>query len=108
MSGFNPVPTSERLSGDILYVHVRTLEGQDIHVTSSAAGYYVNQSKISCFNPARSTTYKGVYGSFIDLLKAVSDRFKEGLETYISEEPVTLAMKYKFYCVNRIKKRRWL
>ena len=52
------------------------MEGQDIHITANPAGFFVNQSKISCFNPAKSTIYKGIYGSLIDLFKAVSDRFR--------------------------------
>jgi len=76
LSGFNPVPTSEKLNGDILYLHARTLENQDIHITCCPLGFYVNQSKISHFNPAKSPIYKGVYGSLIDLLKSVSDKFR--------------------------------
>jgi protein TIF31 len=64
------------LNGDLIYLHARTLEGQDIHITACPAGFFVNQSKISCFNPAKSTIYKGIYGSLIDLFKAVSDRFR--------------------------------
>lgn len=76
MSGFNPPPTSERLNGDLFYIHVRVLEGQDLHITASPYGFYLNQSKISNFNPNKSTSNKHTYGSLLDLLKAFSERFR--------------------------------
>lgn len=79
LSGFNPAPPSERLNGDLFYVHARTLEGQDLHITASPGGFYVNQSKISSFNPHKSTIYKQTYGSLLDLFKSVSDKFRQNL-----------------------------
>lgn len=84
LSGFNPAPMNERLNGDLFYIHVRTLEGQDTHITASPAGFYVNQSKISSFNPNRSTVHKNTYTSLIDLFKGISERFKQNLEIFLS------------------------
>lgn len=108
VSGFNPVPTAAKLNGDLFYIHARTLEGQDIHITASPGGFYVNQSKISCYNPAKSVVYKGVYANLFDLFKNVSDKFRENLEKFISETKVTDAMKFKFVSYNRFSKKYWL
>ena len=76
LSGFNPPPVSEQLNGDLFYIHVKTLEPVDIHITASPYGFYVNQSKISYFNPNHSTVHKKTYASLLDLLKSVSENFK--------------------------------
>lgn len=66
--GFNPVPTSEKLNGDIgSYLHARTLENQRYPTLPVVLlGFYVNQSKISHFNQLNPQFIKGVYGSLIE------------------------------------------
>ncbi len=71
LSGFNPAPEREKLNGDIFYIHLKTLECADIHITASSIGFYVNQSKISTFNPAINSS-KLVFVNLIDLFKHVS------------------------------------
>lgn len=68
----------------------------------------MNQSKISCYNPAKSMVYKGVYANLFDLFKNVSDKFRENLDKFISETKVTEAMKFKFASYNRFSKKYWL
>lgn len=59
-----------------MYLYARTLENHDIHITASPLGFFVNQSKISNFNTAKSPVFKGVFASLIDLFKSVSDKFR--------------------------------
>jgi protein TIF31 len=108
LSGFNPPPTSERLNGDLFYIHAHTLEDQDLHISACPSGFYINQSKISSFNPHKSTVYKQTYGSLIDLFKNVSEKFRQNLELFLNETKLTEAMKYKFYSFERIRKDHWL
>jgi F0F1-type ATP synthase alpha subunit len=35
LSGFNPPPPKQKFNGDLFYIHARTLEGQDLHITAS-------------------------------------------------------------------------
>jgi protein TIF31 len=84
LSGFNPPPVSERLNGDLFYIYARTLEDQDLHITSSPSGFYINQSKVSSFNPHKSSIYKQTYTNLIDLFKSVSEKFKVNLETFLA------------------------
>lgn len=108
LSGFNPSPCGEKLSGDLFYIHARSLEGQDLHITASPLGFYLNQSRISFFNPNRLSSNKSTYVSLFDLFKAVSAKFKSNLETFLRETKLTEAMKFKFYSGEKSYKRRWL
>jgi protein TIF31 len=71
LSGFNPPPTQQKLEGNMFYIHLRVLESVDYHITASPEGFYLNQSKISQFNPA-PVPNKPVYASLFDLIKSVS------------------------------------
>lgn len=71
LSGFNPPPPQYRLDGNLFYLHVRVLESVDYHITASPEGFFVNQSKISQFNPA-PVPNKPVYASLFDLIRSLS------------------------------------
>ena len=51
MSGWNPPPPHRKLTGDLLYLIVQTLEGKYFHVTGATWGFYVNLSNEEEFNP---------------------------------------------------------
>lgn len=101
MSGYNPPPSSRRLCGDFYYMHVRTLESVDYHITANPRGFYVNNSNVNYFDPQPHTQYGRVYSSLFDLLNDLSPKFKrcfdEILEnTVLSEvERVVLSLGYK-------------
>lgn len=61
----------------------------DVHITASPHGFYVNQSKISNFNPIKSHTFKTVYPNLIDLLRTVSESFRDNLEEIMSSTQLT-------------------
>lgn len=73
LSGFAPPPQAQ-LSGDLFYLHAKTLENNDLHITASPTGFFLNQSKINSYNPS-PVTGKPVYSSLLDLLCACSERF---------------------------------
>jgi protein TIF31 len=42
-SGWNPPPGKRKMKGDLLYLHVITLEDKRYHITASTRGFYINQ-----------------------------------------------------------------
>jgi hypothetical protein len=82
-SGYNPPPSYRKLNGDFFYLHLRTLEAIDYHITANARGFYINNSNINYFDPCLHTQYTKVYYNFLDLLNDVSPRFKKNFEEYI-------------------------
>ena len=74
LSGFNPPPPQQRVDGNLFYLHLRVLESVDYHITASPEGFFVNQSKISAFNPA-PVPNKSTYASLFDLIRTLSEKF---------------------------------
>ena len=74
-SGFNPPPLHRKLQGDLYYIHVRTLEEVDFHITATAEGFMVNQSSQGNFNANTQSKYP-VCLSLLDLLFQLSPKFK--------------------------------
>lgn len=101
MSGYNPPPSYRRLCGDFFYLHVRTLESVDYHITANPKGYYVNNSNVNFFDPQPHLQYGRVYSSLFDLLNDLSPKFKRCFEevlenTVLSEvERVVMSTGYK-------------
>lgn len=89
-SGFNPPPENEKLNGDLFYLHLKTLEGLDYHITACEIGFYVNQSKISNFNPAMNSA-KLVFASLLDLIANVSDRYFDNMQKFLADNVLTVA-----------------
>lgn len=73
MSGFHP-PMQAELSGDLFYLHAKTLQNVDLHITASPLGFYLNQSKINNYNPT-ALPGRPVFTSLLDLLSHSSERF---------------------------------
>ncbi|KAI8801046.1 clustered mitochondria-domain-containing protein [Cladochytrium replicatum] len=59
LSAWNPPPHYRRIAGDLMYLHVITLENQTAHITCSASGFFVNKSTDSHFDPTPRTTATG-------------------------------------------------
>jgi hypothetical protein len=89
LSGFNPPPQQAQFAGDFFYLHLKTIENVDLHITACANGFYVNQSKINCYNPAIQNG-KQTYISLLDLLIASSEKFSAVLNRIIDPNPSSL------------------
>ncbi|XP_063536428.1 clustered mitochondria protein homolog isoform X1 [Cydia strobilella] len=74
-SGWNPPPGPRKMCGDLLYLHVVTLEDRHFHITACPRGFYLNQSTEEVFNP-RPSTPSLLCHSLIELLSIVSPAFK--------------------------------
>lgn len=68
----------------------------------------MNQSKISHFNPNKSTVYKNTYANFLDLLKNISEKFRERLEELIESTQLTQGMKCKMLSLGKYRMAKWL
>jgi protein TIF31 len=77
MSGYNPPPSYRRLNGDFFYLHIRTLENIDYHITANPRGFYINNSNINFFDPTPHVQNGRVYSSLFDLLNDISLKFKK-------------------------------
>jgi hypothetical protein len=60
-----------------------------LHITACANGFYVNQSKINCYNPSIQNG-KPTYVSLLDLLAASSEKFSAVLSRVIDMNPPSL------------------
>ncbi|XP_053987211.1 clustered mitochondria protein homolog [Hylaeus volcanicus] len=76
-SGWNPPPGHRKLHGDLLYLHVVTLEDKQYYLTACARGFFVNQSTKEVFNP-KPATPSHLCHSLIELLNQLSPAFKRG------------------------------
>lgn len=74
-SGWNPPPGPRKMCGDLLYLHVVTLEDRHFHITACPRGFYLNQSTEEVFNP-RPANPSLLCHSLIELLSIVSPAFK--------------------------------
>uniref|UniRef100_A0ABD2XNR3 Clustered mitochondria protein homolog n=1 Tax=Trichogramma kaykai TaxID=54128 RepID=A0ABD2XNR3_9HYME len=76
-SSWNPPPGYRKLHGDLMYLHVVTLEDKQFYLTACARGFFVNQSTKETFNPKPSVPCHLCH-SLIDLLNYLSPAFKRG------------------------------
>lgn len=74
-SGWNPPPGPRKMCGDLLYLHVVTLEDRHFHITACPRGFYLNQSTEELFNP-RPANPSLLCHSLIELLNIISPAFK--------------------------------
>lgn len=80
LSPWNPVPSSQRLKGDLLYLTLTTLEGETFSITCHASGFFVNRISNANFNPVLKTNEKGVSRKayvFYDLVSQLSPLFSQ-------------------------------
>nr|QVD39409.1 CLUH Clustered mitochondrial protein-like protein [Schistocerca gregaria] len=74
-SGWNPPPGYRKMHGDLLYLHVVTLEEKHYHITACSRGFFVNQSTEDEFNP-KPASPSHLCHSLIELLNQISPAFK--------------------------------
>lgn len=74
--GFNPPPGPRKMKGDLMYLHVITLEDKRYHLTGSTKGFFVNHSTDDTFNPKADNQHK-IHHSLVDLLNSLSPNFKK-------------------------------
>jgi hypothetical protein len=86
-SGFNPPPSYRRIKEDFFYLYVRTIEGNDFHITANPIGFYVNNSNMKSFNPDAAPG-TSTYTCLLDLWKNVSPIFKKNFEVVLKAEPL--------------------
>lgn len=74
-SGWNPPPGHRKLHGDLMYLHVITLEDKHHHISACPRGFFVNQSTEDIFNP-RPASPSHLCHSLVELLSQISPGFK--------------------------------
>jgi protein TIF31 len=50
-SAWNPPPNHRKMQGDLLYLQVQTFDDGTLHITCTRAGFYVNRTSHSTFDP---------------------------------------------------------
>ncbi|XP_062220117.1 clustered mitochondria protein-like [Phragmites australis] len=76
-SSFNPPPSYRRLHGDLIYIDVVTLEGNEYCITGSSKSFYVNCSSGSILDPRPSKQVLEA-STLVGLLQKISAKFKKG------------------------------
>ncbi|KAJ9068912.1 Intracellular distribution of mitochondria [Entomophthora muscae] len=80
LSGWNPVTPARKLAGDLLYLTVTTVENKVFEITSSASGYFVNNSTSETFDPSRKAPIHNMQAhSLIHLLQYLSPGFRTNI-----------------------------
>ncbi|PVU95178.1 hypothetical protein BB561_001992 [Smittium simulii] len=79
LSGWNPVSPHRYLKGDLLYLELATLENITYYITASLAGFFVNKSTGSNFDPNPVDPPKKSH-SLISLVRKLSPRFTKNFE----------------------------
>lgn len=76
----NTTHVTSRLTGDLIYLDVITLEGNKFCITGTAKFFYVNSSTGSVLDPR---PYKTAFeaSTLVGLLQKISSKFKKGRAT---------------------------
>ncbi|PWN49339.1 hypothetical protein IE53DRAFT_150850 [Violaceomyces palustris] len=76
LASWNPPPQHLKVQGHLLYLQVGTLEGENIYITASTRGFYINRSSGSKFDPTPRTQGQDYAScSLFDLLCGYSPLF---------------------------------
>lgn len=83
-SSFNPPPSYRRLTGDLIYLDVITLEGNKFCITGTAKNFYVNSSTGNVLDPK---PYKTAYeaSTLVGLLQKISSKFKKAFREVLEQ-----------------------
>ncbi|OQS06839.1 eukaryotic translation initiation factor 3 subunit [Thraustotheca clavata] len=81
VSGFNPPPGPRKLAGDLTYLEVTLTDGSVHQITAHVAGFYINKSTKTKFNPAPAGAH---HHQFVDVLLAASTTFAGLYEKLLS------------------------
>ncbi|KAL3537348.1 hypothetical protein ACH5RR_000714 [Cinchona calisaya] len=75
-SSFNPPPSYRRLSGDLIYLDVVTMEGNKYCITGTTKIFYVNSSTGNILDPRPSkSAFEAT--TLVGLLQKISSKFKK-------------------------------
>jgi len=81
-SGWNPPPGNRKLSGDLIYLEVVTLENRTLNITGWSKGFFVNSTSGQSFNPNPSE--KAFHShSLAGLLNQASAQFKKNFQNLL-------------------------
>jgi len=82
-SGWNPPPGNRKLSGDLLYLEVVTMENKTFHLTGWTKGFYVNATTATTFNP--NAAEKALQSStLVGVLSQLSPIFKKNFQIVLT------------------------
>lgn len=84
-STFNPPPSYRRLSGDLIYMDVVTLEGNKLCITGNTKSFFVNSSSGNILDPRPNKQHHEAT-TFIGLLQKISLRFKKGFREILDRK----------------------
>lgn len=62
------------MRGDLVYLHLKTLEGLEYHISGCYKGFYFNKSSNRVFDPTPANNLLSY--SILDLISSVSPLFK--------------------------------
>ena len=84
LSPWNPPPPFLRQQGHLLYLQLTTNEGEQYQITSHVAGFFVNKSSNSKFDPYPRPVPKNVAAhSLFSIIKSLSSSFNKSFETLL-------------------------
>lgn len=84
-SSFNPPPSYRRLSGDLIYLDVTTLEGNKYCVTGTTKSFYVNSSTGNILDP-RPNKASSEATTLVGLLQKISPKFKKAFREILERK----------------------
>ncbi|GFP98186.1 clustered mitochondria protein [Phtheirospermum japonicum] len=84
-SSFNPPPSHRRLSGDLIYLDVVTLEGNKYCITGTTKAFYVNSSAGNILDP-RPNKAALEAASLVGLLQKISPKFKKAFREILERK----------------------
>ncbi|KAL3622462.1 hypothetical protein CASFOL_033873 [Castilleja foliolosa] len=84
-SSFNPPPSHRRLSGDLIYLDVITLEGNKYCITGTTKAFYVNSSTGNILDPKPNKAALEAV-SLVGLLQKISPKFKKAFREILERK----------------------
>jgi len=93
LSSWNPVITTRRINGDLLYIKVITLENKVYQITASVNGFFVNRSTDIQFNPLMIHDGRK-FDTLSALLCNISPLYKVNLEKHLENLKNKLMYEY--------------
>ncbi|KAL3832912.1 hypothetical protein ACJIZ3_007648 [Penstemon smallii] len=84
-SSFNPPPSYRRLSGDLLYLDLVTLEGNKYCITGTTQAFYVNSSAGNILD-SRPNKASSEATTLVGLLQKISPKFKKAFREILERK----------------------
>ncbi|ORY67839.1 hypothetical protein LY90DRAFT_504520 [Neocallimastix californiae] len=93
LSSWNPVTTTRKINGDLMYLKVITLENKTYQITASVNGFFVNRSTDVQFNPLMIHDSRK-FDTLSALLCNISPLYKMNLEKHLDNLKNKLMYEY--------------